>query len=834
MLKTGDVQKEKYLQAFLFALGLSVLVFLPFVIIDKGYFFFFGDFNVQQIPFYKLAHEAVRSGDVFWSWYTDLGANFIASYSFYLLGSPFFWLTIPFPTSWVPYFMAPLFCLKFATASFTAYAYITKFVKNKNYALLGALLYAFSGFSVYNIFFNHFHECIAFFPLLLLGLEEYMRSGRRGLFAVAVAINAFINYFFFFGEVVFLIIYFVFRVRKGGYTLKLKGFLTLGIEAVIGFALAAVLLLPAITAILDNPRVARFPSGWWALLYGDEQRYPQIIQSFFFPPEIPSRPNFFPDANVKWSSVAGWLPFVSMSGAISFMAAKKKLRFLNNIIYTCLVFAMVPILNSAFYAFNSAYYARWFYMPVLILALMSALAFEDEEIDIRKGMRITGNISIIIVLVIGLMPVLDGTKITGLGLEKYSDRFIMYSALVLLCIIGMAFLYNAFHNKREAYQKALLIAVSATIAVYSWLYIGLGKTHSNTHDYIVNTALNARDSFFLPKDEDIKNQFYRIDLYNGMDNQAMFWHMPSIQAFHSIVPGSVMEFYPSVGVQRDVGSRPETTHWGLRHLLSVKFLFVNIESDKNFNKNGYEYLDTQNGYEIYRNLNYIPMGFTYDYYMTQEDYDLLNKDNREDAMIGAVLLSGDQINRYAYMLDKMEFTYLNSLNYGTVQPEIDRRKASAAYYFQHDNKGFSAQINTASPELVFFSVPYEEGWTAKVNGRSVPVEKVNVGFMAVAVGTGESEIRFEYRTPGLAMGAIISAAAALLLALYLLYVRRDDRKNRALQTLPGEQDKLWPEDMFNNTDMTYIAPENVSPEKGEEDTLPEITEVPEAEDKPEN
>ena len=33
--------------------------------------------------FYKLVHQAVREGNFGWSWTTDLGANFIASYSFY-------------------------------------------------------------------------------------------------------------------------------------------------------------------------------------------------------------------------------------------------------------------------------------------------------------------------------------------------------------------------------------------------------------------------------------------------------------------------------------------------------------------------------------------------------------------------------------------------------------------------------------------------------------------------------------------------------------------------------------------------------------------------------
>ena len=62
---------------------------------DRGYLIFLGDFNSQQIPFYHVAHRAIRSGQWGWNWQTDLGVSFIGSYSFYLLGSPFFWLTVP-------------------------------------------------------------------------------------------------------------------------------------------------------------------------------------------------------------------------------------------------------------------------------------------------------------------------------------------------------------------------------------------------------------------------------------------------------------------------------------------------------------------------------------------------------------------------------------------------------------------------------------------------------------------------------------------------------------------------------------------------------------------
>ena len=97
------VRKNYYLTAFLWGLALATLIFLPWILWNKGYFFFYGDFNVQQIPFYQMIHDEVRNGNIGWSYTTDLGANIIGSYSFYMIGSPFFWITLPFPSSFVPF-----------------------------------------------------------------------------------------------------------------------------------------------------------------------------------------------------------------------------------------------------------------------------------------------------------------------------------------------------------------------------------------------------------------------------------------------------------------------------------------------------------------------------------------------------------------------------------------------------------------------------------------------------------------------------------------------------------------------------------------------------------
>ncbi len=55
-------------------------------------------------------------------------------------------------------------------------------------------------------------------------------------------------------------------------------------------------------------------------------------------------------------------------------------------------------------------------------------------------------------------------------------------------------------------------------------------------------------------------------------------------------------------------------------------------------------------------------------------------------------------------------------------------------------------------KMLFFSIPYTEGWSATVNGETVEVEKANVGFMAIPITEGENHVVLKYRTPWLTSG----------------------------------------------------------------------------------
>ena len=145
---------DQMLRTMLLCALTAAIFFLPFYIIDGGFFHYAGDFNSQQISFYRYMNGFIKGAGYpdsaftsvhnTFSWATDLGSGVMNAYSFYLYGSPFFWFSLLFPQVWLPYLMVPLLVLKFAVAGGGAYLYLRRYVKNIDYAVLGACLYTLS------------------------------------------------------------------------------------------------------------------------------------------------------------------------------------------------------------------------------------------------------------------------------------------------------------------------------------------------------------------------------------------------------------------------------------------------------------------------------------------------------------------------------------------------------------------------------------------------------------------------------------------------------------------------------------------------------------------
>ena len=108
------------------------------------------------------------------------------------------------------------------------------------------------------------------------------------------------------------------------------------------------------------------------------------------------------------------------------------------------------------------------------------------------------------------------------------------------------------------------------------------------------------------------------------------------------------------------------------------------------------------------------------------------------------------------------------------------RRATAASVFQMNNSGFHAQITLEKENLVFFSVPYDDGFTAYVNGQETDILQVDEGLMAVLCPAGENSINFVYQPDGIRLSRPLTLGGiAVWLAYTACFVWRRRRTKRS-------------------------------------------------------
>nr|WP_290443412.1 YfhO family protein [Sporolactobacillus kofuensis] len=757
--------RSNYIKVFLLCLLTSGLMFLPSILANKGLFTLVGDFNYQQIPFNMLSNRAIKSGDIFWNWSTDLGSNFIGSYSFYTLGSPFFWLSLLFPASFFSYIIGPMLMLKYCVAGMTAYAYIRRYVKDGRYAIMGALLYAFSGFSTVNLMFNHFHDVVAFFPLLLVGFDRLVEDKKKGWFAAAVALNATLNFFFFIGEVVFLILYFVFRYVVEDWKNSIQRLPRIVLEGVLGIGMAGILFVPAILFTLQNPRLDSFLYGPNALVYMGS-RYLLMIKAILMPADLmPHQSAIFPS---DFTSSSAYLPLFGPVLVIAMMLGRK--NWMKRMIIVSFIMALVPLLNSFFYVFNASYYARWFYMPVLIMALMSAVALEQREhIQLKKSLLITATALAVLSAFLLFYPWSETQKS---GVFHY-DQFLFYLTTAAAGLAATYYLVWRFRNARYWYRATLLMLVLfcgglglfnifATHSIYDY------QSGQAIQNNVVKTGRMVKAA--LPKTEN-----YRIGISDDGWNLAMVAGLPTVNSFTSMVNGSIFEFYQSIGSPRAVKTVIPEYAYGLKPLLSERFYVTTIKQDSG--KLYTSFFNGTNWIYIYENKDTLPIGFTYDYYITQSQFQHVPDEFKHLVLLRAVVIKANDVTKVKNFLVPLPESELYTTTKAGYRHDLKMRAKETSTDFHRDRYGFTADIRANADKYAFFSVPYDKGWSAKVNGVSVPILDAD-GMMIVPIGDGTNHIRFDYRTPGIISGFLLALFAFSTFSVYMFYGRIFARHQR--------------------------------------------------------
>ena len=84
----------------------------------------------------------------------------------------------------------------------------------------------------------------------------------------------------------------------------------------------------------------------------------------------------------------------------------------------------------------------------------------------------------------------------------------------------------------------------------------------------------------------------------------------------------------------------------------------------------------------------------------------------------------------------------------------------------------SFTAETDSPKMLIATIPYEEGWTARVDGETVEVQGYQDAFLALSLTPGSHRIELTFVPTGMGIGVIISALGAIFSVVLLVVTRK--------------------------------------------------------------
>ncbi|MBN1892377.1 MAG: YfhO family protein [Clostridiales bacterium] len=124
------------------------------------------------------------------------------------------------------------------------------------------------------------------------------------------------------------------------------------------------------------------------------------------------------------------------------------------------------------------------------------------------------------------------------------------------------------------------------------------------------------------------------------------------------------------------------------------------------------------------------------------------------------------------------------------------------------------KIDAKETGALFFSVPYDSGWSVRVDGQPVSVLRAAGSWLSVPIWSGSHEIEARYVPPGFVAGALVTLCAAVLFVLLLIrnpgHIMGFSKSNvkeasAAPEVKPSEMNAAPPE--VNPSEMNAVPPD---------------------------
>ena len=577
-----------------------------------------------------------------WDMHIGYGSDILTTLHYYVIGDPLTLLSVFVPASKTEALYAFLIFLRIYLAGI-AFSRSSFYHKNSKQAtFMGTMIYIFAGWTIYAAMKHpYFSNPMIYLPLILLGIDKIYKKQKPYVFIWSVSLAGLSNFYFFYMLGIFMVLYAIFRYFDLFADRSIKNIgKWLGIFAVysvIAVLIAAVILLPVILPVFGTDR---FKAENYVPLFYDRIYYEKYLGCLIG------------ETLIQWG-VAGYTA-VSLAGVFVLFSKKKKYTALKAGFVLLNVFLLLPyaghVLNGLSYVSN-----RWIWAYGMLIAYIFVKIYPELfALTLTEKRKVF--VMLLIYCILALIPEAARTQ-----------RNLMAMVLLSLSTFTVLSFGNIFTRERN-------LTVMVAGFLIAGILFNMHYQYSYEKDYLSEFTDSGEalekletgvDRAVLSTDDPSVYRYDQMDT-NSSENSSMQMGTNSTAYYFSVASSSIANFFDEMYL-----NTPWEQHYNnldgrtiLDRLASVKYFVVKKgkESDLPY---GYSRLSGEaekNGktYLAYADEDALPLGYTYDSWISREDYDKMTVTEKQQALLQGVVLDDSSLPETETHFNDREVSYYTS------------------------------------------------------------------------------------------------------------------------------------------------------------------------------
>lgn len=577
-----------------------------------------------------------------WDMHIGYGSDILTTLHYYVIGDPLTLLSVFVPASKTEALYAFLIFLRIYLAgiAFSRYSFYHK--NSKQATFMGMMIYIFAGWTIYAAMKHpYFSNPMIYLPLILLGIDKIYKKQKPYVFIWSVSLAGLSNFYFFYMLGIFMVLYAIFRYFDLFADRSIKNIgKWLGVFAVysvIAVLIAAVILLPVILPVFGTDR---FKAENYVPLFYDRIYYEKYLGCLIG------------ENMIQWG-VAGYTA-VSLAGVFVLFSKKKKYTALKAGFVLLNVFLLLPyaghVLNGLSYVSN-----RWIWAYGMLIAYIFVKIYPELfALTLTEKRKVF--VMLLIYCILALLPEAARTQ-----------RNLMAMVLLSLSTFTVLSFGNIFTRERN-------LTVMVAGFLIAGILFNMHYQYSYEKDYLSEFTDSGEalekletgvDRAVLSTDDPSVYRYDQMDT-NSSENSSMQMGTNSTAYYFSVASSSIANFFDEMYL-----NTPWEQHYNnldgrtiLDRLASVKYFVVKKgkESDLPY---GYSRLSGEaekNGktYLAYADEDALPLGYTYDSWISREDYDKMTVTEKQQALLQGVVLDDSSLPETETHFNDREVSYYTS------------------------------------------------------------------------------------------------------------------------------------------------------------------------------